>query len=295
MKLKYFLFLILSTLSLPFAPNVSGQWIKTNCPKEIDFPVIAVNGTDIFAGSNIGVFLSTDGGIEWSAANNVLMRGDAISSFTTIGTDMFIGTWGPGNGVSLSTDSGMSWTPASAIMDNSGGLQSNINAVLAIGSYLFAGTDLGGVFLSTDSGTSWTPANNGLSASNFGLNVDKLFFSGSSIFAAAYSSGVGGIFRSMDSGGSWILASNGLPADLAVQAFAVLGANLFIGTLHSGVFRLSDNGSTWTAANTGLLDTNISALGVSGENLFAGTQSNGVFLSTNNGASWTEVSTGIPT
>lgn len=80
-----------------------------------------------------------------------------------------------------------------------------------------------------------------------------------------------------------------------VNAFAVSGTNLFVGTMDSGVFLSTNNGTSWTPVNTGLptfvteFGTNVYpvySFAPSGTNLFAGI-GGGVVLSTNMGTSWT--------
>ncbi len=70
------------------------------------------------------------------------------------------------------------------------------------------------------------------------------------------------------------------------------GANLFAGTIRSGLFRSTNNGDSWTAVNTGLPNAPVSALAVSGSNLFASTGV-GVYRSSNQGESWTGVNAGL--
>ncbi len=78
-----------------------------------------------------------------------------------------------------------------------------------------------------------------------------------------------------------------------VSSFAILGSNMFLGTLNDGVFRTTDNGSNWVKTNNGLTNHRVNALITKDSSLFAGT-SNGVFLSTDSGSNWTAVNTGLP-
>jgi photosystem II stability/assembly factor-like uncharacterized protein len=110
---------------------------------------------------------------------------------------------------------------------------------------------------------------------------------GSNIYCA---SDVDGASLSTDNGTTWTTINNGI--DVRVHDFAVIGNNLFAGTL-GGVFLSTDNGANWTAVNSGLTNLNVYTLAVIGTNLFAGTTPGGVFLSTDNGTSWTEVNSGL--
>ena len=63
--------LILFTLLL--ANNVlNAQWVSTNGPYGGSINCIAINGSNIFAGTTRGVFLSSDNGLNWTQKNNGL-------------------------------------------------------------------------------------------------------------------------------------------------------------------------------------------------------------------------------
>jgi hypothetical protein len=70
----------------------------------------AVSGTNIIAGTDNGVFISTDNGLSWV---NKGLRGITIMSLTVSGKNVYAGT--SGNGVVLSTDNGMSWSTENAL------------------------------------------------------------------------------------------------------------------------------------------------------------------------------------
>ena len=76
-----------------------------------------VIGTNLFAGTNTGVYLSTNSGLSWSPVNN--------------GLPDYVNNYG--------------WITTLAVSPNGAG-----------GNNLFAGTDTAGVYLSTNNGTSWT-------------------------------------------------------------------------------------------------------------------------------------------
>jgi hypothetical protein len=178
---------------------------------------IAVSGTTLFAGTNGGVFLSTNNGTSWTAANAGL--GDQeVSAFAINGPNLFAGT---GGGVYRSTDSGTSWTSLGTLLGYS------VRCLAVSGVILLKGTigsrGGGGISLSTNSGMSWTAA--------WG-NSPVLCFavSGTNIFAGIY-----GVCVSTNSGTSWAFASTGL-TDTTVYALAVSATNLYAGTL-GGVWR----------------------------------------------------------
>ncbi len=233
-----------------------------------------MSGTNIFAGTDNGVFLSNNYGYSWTAKNTGLTNTN-VKSLALSGTNIFAGTDG---GVFLSTNNGNNYTAV-----NNGLTNTNIKSLVISGSNIFAGTD-GGVFLSTNNGSSWTAVNNGLT----NTYIKSLVISGTNIFAGTD----GGVFLSTNNGSSWTAVNNGL-TNTYIKSLAISGTNIFAGT-DGGVFLSTNNGSSWTAVNNGLTNTYIKSLVISGTNIFAGTTGGGVFKSTDNGSSWTAVNNGFP-
>ena len=67
----------------------------------------SIGGTNLFAGTNGGIFLSTDNGDSWSQIFAILSDDIYFISFLVRGSTLFAGT---NNGVYLSTNNGSSWT-----------------------------------------------------------------------------------------------------------------------------------------------------------------------------------------
>jgi hypothetical protein len=99
---------------------------------------LAVSGTNLFAGTFGGVFLSTDNGTSWTAVNAGLTYA-TVYALVVSGTNLFAGT--AYGGVYLSTDNGTSWTAV-----NSGLTSSLVYALAVSGANIFAGTEWGGVW-----------------------------------------------------------------------------------------------------------------------------------------------------
>ena len=132
-----------------------------------------------------------------------------------------------------------------------------------------AGTDGGGVFASTNNGGNWTPVNNGLG----NPYVLALTVSGNALYAGTDG---GGVYRSLNNGQNWTALNNGLPPKLNVYSFAVLGSQLFAGSIY-GVFAFNSQSNSWQQINAGLADVYVPALALGGNNLFAGTRVGGMF------------------
>ena len=252
----------------------NSQWIK-NGQYGGYFSSFATSGTNIFAGSVQGVFLSTNNGINWAAVNNGLTN-LSVTSLTISGTNIFAGTVNGEDGVFLSSNNGTNWTVV-----NNGLTNRWVYSLTTSGTNIFAGT-LGGVFLSTNNGSSWTAVNNGI----WNMNVWSLTSCWSYLFAGTW----GTLFRSTNNGTNWTAIA--LPI-LSFTAFTTYGTNVFAGTWAGGVYLSTDYGSSWTEVNNGLSNLIIRSLTVSGSNVFAGSDGGGVYRSTNNGTSWVAINTGL--
>lgn len=253
------------------ASRAEAQWAPTNGPNGGSVWSLAVSDSNLFAGTDYGVFLFTKNDTSWTNADSGLpLADDQVQCLAVSGTNLFAGAVG----VFLSTNKGASW--------NLSGLTDAIVWSLAVSdTNLFAGTD-DGVFLSTNNGASWTQA--GLQPGVTQTSVFCLVASDTDLFA-----GTGfGVFLSTNNGASWTEADSGLSSVSStpeVQSLVVSGGNVFAGT-DDGVFLSTNNGASWGQA--GLILTSVSSFAVIGTNVFAGTDG-GVFLSTNKGASWSSV------
>ena len=164
-----FLTILLCILSVQIS---NAQWVQTNGPYGGRVECLAASGTNLFAGTYVGVFLSTNNGTSWTEVNSGLTNTN-VRSLAVSGTNLFAGTHG--GGVFLSTNNGASWTAV-----NNGLVSPFVYAFAVSGGNLFAGTlgNGGGVFLSTNNGTSWTLVNNGLTSINvYALAVSVQIFS----------------------------------------------------------------------------------------------------------------------
>ncbi len=226
------------------------------------------NGTTLFAATDGGTFRSTDNGKNWTTI------GINAASFASIGSSLFasvyVGMYE--GGFVESIDDGITWTSA--------GVSQVLFAPLAVmGTTLFGGTHGAGVWSSTDSGASWLPDTNGFS----NADISSLIIDDSNI----YVSDSWRLWHSRNRGASWDSSSDGISNVIGFGPLEAVGSTLFAGSFEDQVFRSSDSGETWTAATDGITDADIAVLATVGTNLFAAENaSNGLFLSTDNGTSW---------
>ena len=264
------------------------------------------NPGTVYAGtSGGGVFKSTDGGRNWTAANSGLTALDvrilAIDPQDT--TTLYAGTHNSSSGVFRSTDGGASWSAASSGLPEFPGV-----LALAIDpqnpSTLYAGTQFNGVFKSTDWGASGTAVNFGLPTDPYTqrlIGVTAVVIdpqNSSTVFACV---GGNGVFKSTDGGATWNSVNSGLPNNFNGASFLAIDPQT-PGTVYaatgSGVFKSTDGGASWSAANSGLTFTSVNALVIDPQNsstLYAALAgaTGEVFKSTDGGASWSAVSSGL--
>ena len=266
---------VLSVLVVLFISfQLNAQWVKTTNGPYGTVNCLSVSGTNIYAGTNIGVYLSTNNGANWIYKINGLNNNFSVYSLIVDGTNIYAGTT---RGVFLSTDIGTSLTQL-----NNGLADTNVISLAVSGNNVFAGavTDIygpGGVFHSTNNGASWTQANNGLNS----IVVNVLAVSGANIIAATHRD----IFLSADNGTNWTKVNNG-PSGY-ITSLATSGTNVYAST-DAGIYLSTNNGVSWILMiNEFAAQYWVNTITISGTNFFVGTN-NGVYLSMDNGINWTQ-------
>ena len=203
----YFLILILflfigckSESGNPVLPgNTSSQWIQTSGPYGGDIRALAVNaasrqtdggqaggtcGTILFAGTNWGVYRSTNNGINWT---QVMAMKKGTIALAVSGGNIFAGTLG--GGIFRSLDKGASWTNINKELSSTY-VRAFAVSPTSGGTDIFAETDIG-VYHSTDKGLSWTQVNDGLTITSIlALVVGKNGTGGINLYSGIAGGGV---------------------------------------------------------------------------------------------------------
>ncbi len=236
----------------------SGEtWARINTSMNVGFVWdIEVDEELIFAGTEMGVYKSTNNGADWEAT---ALTGKDVRALVKTGGNLFAGTWG--ESIFKSTDNGETWTasrdlanlPVHALEANSSG-------------DIFAGTFGYGVIRSTDSGDSWEELETGYDfVWTLGITDADI------IYAGTYG---GGIYRSGDDGDSWYPSNANLGAT-HIYSIQIDGAgNVFCSGWGAGVYALQTTGAredSW--GSLGMNGLNVSSLytdPVTGK-LYAGT------------------------
>lgn len=165
-----------------------SQWETANTGVESysAFSLTYSNGS-LVATTDRGIYLSTNNGSTWSAINDGLPLGRAITSFTTSNGVLLAAT--ANYGIFRSTDNGQNWKQS-----NNGLLDNNILQVKADGNSVWALSRNAGLFKSIDGGQSWDNIN----VPNNCIQCTEIAITDSSIFIAQ-----GNLLVSRDSGKAW--------------------------------------------------------------------------------------------
>lgn len=317
----------------------SAQWVQTNGPYGGNAHSLAISGNDIFACFNgevfrstdygsswnsanmtdlasnwivadsenifvgtggIGIYHSTNKGVNWNTVNNGLPSFIDISNLAIIGKNLFASTLNgtvknPKHCVYRSTNSGSSWVSSNVGLEN---IEVNVfsSGQSSTGdTNIFAGTS-NGVFVSTNNGELWSSIGLG----NTNISSIAIIPNGTnnpSIFAGS----IHGISLSTDTGLHWSFVNSGI-TDTLISALSVSynisgDPNIIAGTQGGNVYISNNRGRSWDIANTGLITgtwewgDRIFSFNVSGNYIYVCTIA-GIFLSTNNGLNWKSVNYG---
>jgi hypothetical protein len=222
------------------------------------FSLAAYGGT-VYAGTECGIYRSTDEGLSWSSAGTDAETGPVASiAVQHDDGDVYAGTL---FGVLRSSDGGLTWQQS--------GLGTERIVALATGpsGQVYAATARAGVFESDDDGASWMAR--GLVRDDIeSIHADAL----GTLFVGCY----GGVARSTDGGASWDEVTF---TDGYVTGLASLGAQAVYAATPGGVFTSANEGASWTALDAaGLSYTHVLSLSFDARGvLFAGTYNGGVY------------------
>ncbi|MEW5843976.1 MAG: T9SS type A sorting domain-containing protein [Bacteroidota bacterium] len=229
---------------------------------------LAVNSSGyIFAGTEQGVFCSTDNGTTWVMIGLALK--DVRSIVIDSNTDLYAGTWG--HGVFKSIDNGTTWAEANT------GLSNMIVSALGLtsNSKLFAATFGNGIFKSVNHAASWTHLDLGYNLV-WALGVTSTDV----LFAGTYGDG---LYKSTNTGTSRSKLFNGINAPY-----------IYVSSWTSGVHTSSDYGNTWTSLGMGGFGVSCILVNPSMNVIYAGTKDGKIFMKSHTVTS-VETKSEIPT
>ncbi len=242
-----------------YSDDQGTTWTEMNAglnhTREISF--IKSYGSDLYAGSNDGLFRSVNGG-NWTS-----LRGNnsfaSISGFVI--KDNYFFTANPFSGIYRSADTGVTWN-----LKINGLTDSMVSGLEAIGNNIYTCTTRG-IFRSIDNGDNWTSMNSGLP----NLNTYKLASSGRFLFTLNNY----GVFYYDTLVGNWLQVNPNVGGSYSISTDdSVLYVENYYGDVYSCLY----DGSTWVCSGLGLLDVSTNTVISDGANLYAGTEGNGMMI-----------------
>lgn len=267
------LLLLFAGLSFAFNAEAQDFWVELNLPGDTTLFSMAANSEGkIFAGTQTGIYISSNHGLDWSGTVMTNCAYDVVVDKN----DRIFGVFYPN--ISYSVDNGSSWNEIIYPPVGIEKLYVNDNT-LVFGNW-------GEIYTSHDFGNTWDQTLQ-LDLSQVVTSIIEgeagMLFAGITAFFGNY-----GVYRSMDNGDTWEQAglNNEYISSLAVNSNGVLFAgscgNYLTGG--GGVFKSEDNGNTWVELTDNMwvtslvIDTN--------DIIYAGTEVNsglgGIFRSANN-------------
>jgi photosystem II stability/assembly factor-like uncharacterized protein len=240
---------------------------------------IVMKGTDMFIGTNDGVYMSESQSSDWVAVNTDI-EGIDVYSLSISGSIIYAGTY---NGVFSSSDNGESWNDLNENIDNS----ITVYDIMANGSVLLAACDYG-LYRSSNKGVDWKNIATFESTEVQCLTMKK---SGSTTYIFAGTLDLG-IYRSSNNGSTWTSVNDGETLsgeDCITSIFAADDGSIYAGDSYGYLFKSSDNGKNWIP-----LDDNSDVSGYvnkfaynsSTNELFVGVDDNCIYKSVNGGKTW---------
>lgn len=257
------------------------SWITVNAGlPSSPVTVLTIKESNIFAGTPVGPYLSTNNGTSWSPITNPPMYNRWVNAIAFNDSFTFAAT---SSGVFRSTNNGTSWTAV-----NNGLTNDYVRAFAVSGTNLLAGTSYGGIFRSTNNGASWYAIGLAdLTINAVAMSVRTGRTAETNLFAATSGSwNSGGIYLSTNNGASWTAVTTHIVDEfgyiIPFNALAVLDTNVFAGSSGydiGGIFRSVNNGNNWIWVGNGLPTTtnDINALALGPTDLFAAVSVRGVW------------------
>lgn len=214
----------LDTMGVYTLPDGGSTWIQRNTgfPSNIVVKTFAAYFTEIFAGTDKGVFKSTNGGLVWNFCGmadtmvvDLIFRDNVLFASNQLA------------GVKMSTDMGATWKSVSNGMTGTKWAFTFTNTP----NYLIAGTSDAKIYRTSNNGTNWemcysqNSLNNAIYSLKYSLNR---LVAGTAL----------GLFYSYNQGTTWFPINEGLPPNTEMRSDAIVFSTLNVyAAPTNGVYR----------------------------------------------------------
>jgi photosystem II stability/assembly factor-like uncharacterized protein len=278
----------------------------------------------MYAGTNAGLFRSTNSGKNWSQVNSAL---DSVQVYAVACNSSGYVFAGSINGALYkSTDNGVNWD-----LKISGLPNYEINNIVSDHFGNIYVSNFVGVYYSSNSGETWQPINSGIysflsptclvpdnygslylssaygmfRASSLGANWESKnknliasqittisSNSNGQIFASTL---VGKLYRSSSKRDSWDeLTLNSSNSIIVLTNVNNSKGDIIVSNNNSGIYRSTNNGNSFYLVSSGLDGVNVNSLVIDSlNNIYACTSNKGIYISYDNGDNWTPLNNGI--
>jgi photosystem II stability/assembly factor-like uncharacterized protein len=262
--------------------GMSGESVRALALAPADAEVIA-------AGTRTGVFLSRNGGKDWSritpAGHQDLRNVESLAFDPTDPQVLYVGTWHLGW---KTRDGGATWAPVhEGMIDDSDVMTLTIDREHP--QTLFA-TACTGIYRSSEGAARWTK----LPGIPFSSRRTRAFAQAGVDANLLLAGTTEGLWISEDRGGAWQRTT---PRDLVINAMLVQPDGVIVlGTEGAGVLRSADRGRTWAASNSGFSERFVSRMlfDTAGRRLIvAAWGSSGVFVTSGVRGPWIPLGEGL--
>jgi len=243
----------------------------------------------VFCGTNDGIFLSIDGGVNWKENLRTIWSVRSITMHPFRRSILYAATYG--SGIYKSFNGGATWGTI-----NLGLVNTKVRDVAihpANPETLFAATSMGGgVHFSFNGGLSWTQVADTTASVGAVEQIQFDRLDPRRIYAAMLDRGV---IRSTDGGVDWKRINRGLKS-FRCRSLAVVDTLRYVGTDSAGIWFSTVSDTLWHQVNTGLTDGDVEgllSLPANPSTVWAGTDWGGIFRTDNRGGNWTQLDGGL--
>lgn len=265
-RLAWFVLMTLGIAAL--AAPAAAQWSRVDALPGNELFSIWANGDTIAVGADTAVFVSTNGGANWSRSARPVAGVTSIQAVRIRNGRLYAGTFG--QGAFVSDDLGATW---SAFNDGlvGGILDTQLDLVdfAILGGTLIAGTAGAGVYArDLDGPGSWHTFGD-VFEPNQASNVNSLALGGTRLIASAGANGM--VFRRDPGDADWTISNLdnvGIHAGLSAMTAVWTGTGWVVGT-NLGVFRSVAGQEPWTRTDPGLGSLDWVTFATQGHHLFA--------------------------
>ncbi|MCB1849413.1 MAG: DUF11 domain-containing protein [Gammaproteobacteria bacterium] len=261
----------------------------------------SISGTLYAANTSGTLFISQDGGSNWSELGSVptTMHFEGFT-IAQSNSQVFYG-WGR-EGVFASSDGGANWNKINTGLLGYNGGDPDVDTLVVDpinADRVYAKIQNSDLFVTADRGANWSKADTLIGLPNdffTALAIDPVTTTTLYIATGNYE-----VLKSTDSGASWMSADSGINQSEVMNALVISPSNpdvLYVGSTGTSVYRTADAGNSWTAVANGITTSAVNDLALqpgSGK-LFSASRyvSDIVQYSADMGANWITSATGIP-